>query len=241
MSGGHAALWCDLLAESPRLTHFSPANGLPALPGAEVLDAHVTLRPFKSEAQWHAPVLTEEEEQRLRSSLVRPLPGRADRPAPTARPLSPTDRRIAEELIRNARVSLTDLAGTVGFSVATAGRRVTSLLERQALRLRVLVEPALLGRPVEARLRLRVPPSALEPVGAALAGCSDVRSCAAVTGSYNLLVDVCLEREADLYGFLTDVLGAHPAIGDVETQFVTRVYKRGPAVAAAAPTAAPRP
>lgn len=230
VAGESAHLWCELVVGSRSFLHSLPANGLFDLDDAEVLDAHLTLHPFKTEAQWYAPVLTEEEEKRLRASLVRPLPGRADRHALTPHALTPTDRRIADALISNARVSLTDLAKEVGFSTATAGRRVTSLLERRMLHLYTVVEPALLGRPVEARLRLRVQPSALEPVGTALADRPDVRSCTAVTGRYHLLVDVCVPHESDLYGFIRDELGAHPGILDVGTELVTRVYQRDTAV-----------
>ncbi|MCX4762375.1 Lrp/AsnC family transcriptional regulator [Streptomyces sp. NBC_01275] len=223
VTAGAGRLWCELLVPSRPLLHSLMADGVPGLPDADVLDAHITLRHFKTEAQWHAPVLTEEEKSRLRASMVQPLPGLADHYE-----LTPTDRRVAETLIDNARVSLTDLAGELGFSTATAGRRVASLLERRVLHLRTVVDPALMGRPVEARVRLKVHPAGIETVGETLAACPDVLRCTAVTGSHNLLADVCLEHESRLYGFVVDRLGSLPHILDLDTDVVTHTYKRGP-------------
>ncbi|MDT0434464.1 MULTISPECIES: Lrp/AsnC family transcriptional regulator [Streptomyces] len=222
VGGAAGHLWCDLLLASRSLLYSLTTDGVPGLPGVNVLDAHVTLRPFLTEAGWHAPVLTEEEEKRLRASLVRPLPGHAHRYE-----LTPTDLRVAEALMKNGRVSLTDLGAALGVSTATAGRRVTALLERGVLHLRTVVDPALLGRPVEARVRLRVHPAGIGEVGTALAACPAVRSCVAVTGTHNLLADVCVEGETDLYGFVADALGALPHVVAYDIDIVRRLPPDG--------------
>jgi DNA-binding Lrp family transcriptional regulator len=223
VSGGAGLLWCHLLVRGrPRLP--SPLKETPGMPDAAVLGTHITLRPFRTEADWHAPVLTAEEEKRLRASLVRPLPGPARR-----HDLTPTERRVAEVLTRNARISLTDLGKELGFSTATAGRRVASLLERRVLRLRTAADPAVLGRPVTARVRLKVHPAGLETVGSTLSACEDVRFCAAVTGRHNILADVCAEDESGLYGFIVGTLGALPHILDCDTEILTHVSVHGSA------------
>ncbi|MFF3753068.1 Lrp/AsnC family transcriptional regulator [Streptomyces sp. NPDC002018] len=222
VGGAVGHLWCELLLESRSLLHSLSTNGIPGLPQIDVRSSHVTLRPFRSEAEWHAPVLTEEEEKRLRASLVQPLPGLANQYE-----LTPTDTRVAAVLMRNARISLTELGGELGVSTATAGRRVTSLLERRVLHLRTAVDPALLGRPVEARMRLKVHPAGIETVGSALAACPDVRICAAVTGCHNLLADVCVEHETGLYDFVVDTLGALPHILAYDTDIIRRLPADG--------------
>ncbi|MFD8610316.1 Lrp/AsnC family transcriptional regulator [Streptomyces sp. NPDC059631] len=218
VAGGTGRLWCELLVETRSALYTATADGLPGLPDVDVLGADFTLRTFRDESEWYVPVLTEEEEKRLRASLVQPLPG-------PAQPynLTPGDVQVVEALKRNARVSLTELAGELGFSTATAGRRITALLERRALRLRTVVDPTLLGRPVRARVRLKVHPAGLEAVGGALSACPDVLFCAAVTGQYNLLVDVCVEDEGNLYRFVVDTLGVLPHISDVGTEIVRRL------------------
>ncbi|MBV2155318.1 Lrp/AsnC family transcriptional regulator [Kitasatospora sp. SUK 42] len=234
VSGGAGLLWCHLLAEGrPRLPS-QPLKEMPGLHDATVLSAHVTLRPFRTEAEWHAPVLTEEEEKRLRASLVQPLPGPARR-----HDLTPTDRRVADVLTRNARISLTDLGKELGFSTATAGRRVASLLERRVLRLRTVADPAVLGRPVEARVRLKVHPAGIEAVGAALSRCPEVSFCAAVTGCHNILANVCVEDETSLYGFIVGTLGALPHILDCDTEILTHVSETHASEHGSAATDAP--
>jgi DNA-binding Lrp family transcriptional regulator len=222
VSGASGLLWCELAVPDRPFLH-ALAEGVPDLPDAEVLDVCLTLRPFKTGAEWHAPVLTDEEEKVLRASLIQPLPVLADRYE-----LTPTDERVAGLLRHDARVSLTELARELAFSTATAGRRVASLLERRVLRLRTVVDPALLGRPARALLRLRVRPAGLEKVGAALAAHRDVYSCTAVTGPYGLLAEVCLPHETDVHGFLVDVLGPAEDVLDVDTGIVTRAYTFGP-------------
>ncbi|GAA1500552.1 hypothetical protein GCM10009787_78480 [Streptomyces bangladeshensis] len=222
VSGASGLLWCELAVPDRPLLH-ALAEGAVGLPDAEVLDVCLTLRPFKTAAEWHAPVLTDEEERLLRASLVQPLPALADRYE-----LTPTDERVAGLLRRNARVSLTELARELGFSTATAGRRVASLLERRVLRLRTVVDPALLGRPARILLRLKVRPAGLEKVGAALAVHRHVHSCTAVSGPYGLLAEVCLPHETDLHGFVVDVLGPAEDVLDLETVIVTRSYRPGP-------------
>ncbi|UFR00396.1 AsnC family transcriptional regulator [Streptomyces sp. Go40/10] len=222
VSGAPGLLWCELAVPDRPLLH-ALAEGVPGLPDAEVLDMCLTLRPFKTAAEWHAPVLTDEEERLLRASLVQPLPVPADRYEPT-----PTDERVAGLLRHNARVSLTELARELGFSTATAGRRLASLLERRVLRLRTAVDPALLGRPARILLRLKVRPAGLEKVGTALAAHRDVHCCTAVTGPYALLAEVCLPHEKDVYGFLVDVLGPAGDVTDLDTAVITRAYSPGP-------------
>ncbi|MEU6672276.1 AsnC family transcriptional regulator [Streptomyces sp. NPDC046727] len=222
VSGAPGLLWCELAVPTRPLLH-ALAEGVPDLPDAEVRDVCVTLRSFKTGAEWYAPVLTDEEEKLLRASLVQPLPTLADR-----YDLTPTDERVAGLLRANARVSLTDLARELGFSTATAGRRVASLLERRVLRLRTVVDPALLDRPARALLRLRVRPAGLEKVSATLAAHRDVHSCTAVTGPYNLLAEVCLTHETDVHDFLVDALGPAEDVLGLDTGIVTRTYKFGP-------------
>ncbi|MDT0452162.1 Lrp/AsnC family transcriptional regulator [Streptomyces hesseae] len=222
VSGRSDVLWCEMIVAHRPGLHTLIAEGFPEIPRIRKVEVHTTLKTFVTAAEWRVPVLTAEEETALRNCAIRPLPDPADRYELTA-----TDRRVAEELIRNARVSLTDLARELGFSVATAGRRVTSLLERRMLYLRTEVEPELLGRPVQAQMCLKVHPAALETVGVALASSPEVRYCAAITGVQNLIVEVCLEHEADLYRFLSERLGSIPNITDVATEIITHAYKRG--------------
>ncbi|MFI7240314.1 Lrp/AsnC family transcriptional regulator [Streptomyces cyaneofuscatus] len=221
VSGSGVHLWCEVLVTSRPLLHSLTTKELPILYDVETLSTHISLRHFKTEAQWHAPVLSEEEQAHLRASMIRPLPATTD-----LYQLTPTDERVAASLISDARISLTDLARQLDFATATAGRRVAALLERQVLRLHTIVDPALVGYPIQARIWLKTHPAETGTVGEALAACPRVRRCAAVTGQYNLLVDICLENESSLYDYLTVELAPFPRILGFDTEIVTKSYKR---------------
>ncbi|MEU2872883.1 Lrp/AsnC ligand binding domain-containing protein [Streptomyces olivoreticuli] len=79
---------------------------------------------------------------------------------------------------------------------------------------------------MQAQMCLKVLPAGLGAVGAALASYPEVRYCAAVTGTHNLVLEICLEHEADLYRFLGEQLGSIPHITDVATEIITHAYKR---------------
>ncbi|MEU1880716.1 Lrp/AsnC family transcriptional regulator [Streptosporangium sp. NPDC020072] len=222
---GAADLWCELVAsgEGPlRNLHGILADEIPAVPGVRATEAQVVLRTFTTVADWHAPLLSEQEcaaVEALGVPLLAELPDRVD--------FGGVDRQVAEMLVRDGRMSYTQIADELGISVPTARRKVTSLLEQQMVHLRVEAEPALLGLRVEAQLGLEVRPAGLDEVGRALARHPGVRYCAAIAGSHDLLVEVCLAHEADLYRFVTRVVGGLTDVVDVDMAFITRAYKRG--------------
>lgn len=72
--------------------------------------------------------------------------------------LDPTDRELLDTLQRDARTSFAELGRIVGLSPPAAAERVRRLEERGVLRgYHADVDPAALGRPVRALLRLVAP------------------------------------------------------------------------------------
>ncbi|MEW1923811.1 Lrp/AsnC family transcriptional regulator [Streptomyces sp. NPDC088360] len=222
VSGRSDVLWCEVVVAGGGGLHTLMTDGIPDVTTVEKFHVGTTLRTFTTVAEWHAPVLTTAEERALRAGAVRLISPLEDRYE-----LTTTDHRVAAALIRNARISLTDMAGELGFSVATAGRRVNSLLARGILSLRTEIEPALLGLPVQAQICLKVSPAGLDSVGSALAACPQVRYCAAITGTHNLILEVAVAHEADLYRFFGEELGSIPHIADFSCELITHAYKRG--------------
>ncbi|MFG2647077.1 Lrp/AsnC family transcriptional regulator [Streptomyces sp. NPDC048436] len=232
VSGRSDVLWCEVVVDGRGGLHTLMTEGIPDVPTVEKFHVSTTLRTFTTVAQWRAPVLTTAEERALRARAVPFTSPLADRYE-----LTTTDHRVAAALIRNARISLTDMAGELGFSVATAGRRVNSLLERGILALRTEVEPALLGLPVQAQICLKVSPAKLDAVGSALAACPEVRYCAAITGTHNLILEVAVAHEAGLYRFFGEQLGSIEHIADFACELITHAYKRGSVIKDAEPEA----
>ncbi|WP_090930289.1 Lrp/AsnC family transcriptional regulator [Nonomuraea jiangxiensis] len=217
---GAADLACELVSPSREDLHRVLTADLTAIDGVLQTQTQVVLHTFRTVAEWHAPYLGETELAELRPT---PLPGGL----PDEEGLSPLEEEIAELLVADGRIAFTAVAERLDISVPTARRRVTSLIERRLLLPRAEVEPALLGLEVEAVLCLKVRPYGLDLVGQRLAAHPSVRYCAATSGTYSLNVQVVTANEADLYRFMTQVVGGYDEITDVDLTLITRAYKRG--------------
>ncbi|WP_308406695.1 Lrp/AsnC ligand binding domain-containing protein [Streptomyces sp. AC555_RSS877] len=89
-----------------------------------------------------------------------------------------------------------------------------------------MIEPALLGLPVEAMLRVRVGPARAEAVAAALADNVHVRYASFVTGEHQVLVLAALPSESALYDFVTRAPWLRD-VASVDTSLVLSSLKRG--------------
>lgn len=85
---------------------------------------------------------------------------------------------------------------------SSVSRRVEALLRGEHISIRTLVEPALLGLPVEALLWVQVSPERIDELGQRLSQLPQVRYLAAIAGDAQLLVDVTVPSQQDLYRFI---------------------------------------
>ncbi|MFD1931545.1 MULTISPECIES: Lrp/AsnC family transcriptional regulator [Nonomuraea] len=217
---GAADIGAELVAPTRAALHEILNVEVHGIDGVAGTQTQVVLHTFRTVAEWHAPYLTDEE-----VGLLRPAATPVELPDHDG--LSPLESEVAELLVADGRIGFTAIADQLGISVPTARRRVASLLERRLLMLRAEVEPSLLGLDVEAQLWLRVRPHGLDQVGERLTKDPGVRYCAATSGTYTMLVQVAVAHEADLYRFLTEVVGPLDDVTDVNVTLITRAYKRG--------------
>ncbi|MEO3795842.1 Lrp/AsnC family transcriptional regulator [Nonomuraea sp. B10E15] len=136
------------------------------------------------------------------------------------------DEAIVTALAHDGRLSWRELGARAGVSSATASRRTEALMRCGPLRLRTVVDPAQVGRPVVALVWLRVLPSRLEVAGRTLADHPDVLSIAATTGRHNLCGEIAVADDDTLYRFLTHDVGAIPGVAEVEVTDGLQVLKR---------------
>ncbi|NRQ38044.1 Lrp/AsnC family transcriptional regulator [Nonomuraea sp. NN258] len=217
---GAADLGCELVSPSREDLHEILTSQVTAIDGVVQTQTQVVLHTFRTVAEWHAPYLTEAELAELR-----PAPPPACLPDQDG--LSPLEQEIAELLAADGRIAFTAIAEHLDISVPTARRRVASLIERRLVLPRAEAEPALIGLEVEAMMWLKVRPHGLDQVGQGLAAHPNVRYCAATSGTHSLIVQVAVAHEAELYRFLTGVLGPFDEVTDVNLTLITRAYKRG--------------
>ncbi|MFI9844256.1 Lrp/AsnC family transcriptional regulator [Nonomuraea sp. NPDC051941] len=144
--------------------------------------------------------------------------------------LGPGDDALLEALSRDGRAPYADLAAATGWSESTVRRRVEQLYGTGALFFHLDVVPVLLGHRVEAQLWMSVPPAELDATGRALTWHPEVAYVGATTGPANLMANIVCRDDAAFYRYLTESLGALPAIGRIETAPIIRTVKRFGAV-----------
>jgi Lrp/AsnC family leucine-responsive transcriptional regulator len=145
--------------------------------------------------------------------------------------LESADHRILRELGRDGRLSNVELARRVRMSESACLRRVRVLEESGAIAgYRAIVNPAALGRNLSAYMLVN-----LDQRGAAdpnafldvIRGDERIITCAAVTGEYDLILEVAVKDVADLTQLTLDTLLKLPTVRDVVTCLSLRSYKDG--------------
>jgi DNA-binding Lrp family transcriptional regulator len=138
----------------------------------------------------------------------------------------PEDAALFTVLREDGRAGYAQLATAARISPARARRRLETLLAREQAYVHTDVATELLGFPTAASLWLSVAPRDLEHVGARLAALDQTTFVAAVSGPANLAASVVCRGATELYGLLTDEIGAIDSIRSAETSPVIRRVKQ---------------
>jgi DNA-binding Lrp family transcriptional regulator len=197
---------------------------LPRLEGVVSTFSNQVIRRFSTPHGWCPALLPDEAVRRLRAD-------RADhwdeRPGEDAmEPLSPLDRLVVAELGRDGRLGWQELATRCGVTPSTARRRTESLMIRGLLRMRTVVEPDVLGLPVNAFIWLNINPTMLGTAGDTLARHRDVIMIAATTGDRNLCGEIAVASDSALYDFLSGTIGHLPGLLAADVAVGLRTIKR---------------
>lgn len=192
---------------------------LPATPGVSSLVVYPILKYFKTIRGWRLGSLTPVEEQALRNE--------PDRTAWRAiADLGAKDQLIIAALSEDGRASIESIARRVAMSETSVARRLDWLLSSGQISIRALVEPSAVGLHIEALLWVSTTPSKIEPLGHKMAARPEVRYAAAVAGDCQLVVNVTVASQADLYNFISDKAWDE-SLMQVKTSLVVQARKRG--------------
>ncbi|MFE7834873.1 Lrp/AsnC family transcriptional regulator [Streptomyces sp. NPDC057474] len=200
------------------------------LPGVVETRTLPVLRHVRTIREWHAGLLTEAEIAALKAEdpsdtasppITDPLP--ADGTSPE---LSRADRLLLHTLAEDGRRTYDELARVSGVSEATARRRLGALRREGKVRIRAVIEPAVLGLPVEAVLWARTPPAKVDSVTTALAESAHVRYTSFVTGERQLLILTAFPDEAALHDFVTRSPWLRE-VASIDVSLVLTTLKRG--------------
>jgi DNA-binding Lrp family transcriptional regulator len=195
---------------------------LASLTGVADYTASPVLRYFRVMDEWRPGILSDDQAAELRTASSKPAIDQFG----DQLELAPDERIIVGALSTDGRLTHEDLAAMADVSKATARRRTDVLRDNGVITIRAVIEPALLGFPVEAVLSIEAEPQHVESLGTALADLSCVRYAWAVAGERQIIAQVAVPTKADLYSLLTSPSPWLPEVRSIATSVVVHVYKR---------------
>ncbi|MEU6658356.1 Lrp/AsnC family transcriptional regulator [Streptomyces sp. NPDC046821] len=188
---GTADLLLDVLApDLPSLSRFLTQR-LDRLPGIESVSALLATSLYVEGSRWRLRSLDPSQLTALGSQTAAQEP-------PLGLGLDPVDRSLLDELVRDGRLGLAELAERTGTSPATVRRRLRRLTDSAVLTFRCDIASALAGHPVPVSLLGRVPPRDIGTVHRTLAAQSECRLVAAVTGPANIFATLWVHGPGDI-------------------------------------------
>jgi Lrp/AsnC family transcriptional regulator for asnA, asnC and gidA len=113
------------------------------------------------------------------------------------------DRRILALLRDEGRRPNAEIARMVGISEPTVRKRLERMLQNGVLRVLAVLDAAATGYPVDAIIGIRVQTGYLRSVGTQLAAIDQVAYVGYVTGGYDVIIEVLLRTNEELFEFLS--------------------------------------
>ena len=126
-----------------------------------------------------------------------------------------TDREIVRLLRADGRLSIDAISAAVGIAKPTARRRISQLQQADYLSIRAVIDPALLGFPLEARLAIDAPIARLGEIAMAVAEDWRTRWAAEVPGLGQVQALLTLESHVELHETLRRL---DSRLGDIATR-----------------------
>jgi DNA-binding Lrp family transcriptional regulator len=149
--------------------------------------------------------------------------GQASSPATGTPDLDDIDRHIVHELARDARIANNALAERVGIAPSTCLGRVRSLRERGVIRgYHADVDPAAIGRPLQAMIAVRLQSHARSRIRgfvAGVAGLPEVLNVFFLAGKDDFLLHVAAASTASLRDFV-ETLSSNGDVSYTETSLI---------------------
>lgn len=213
----------ELIVPSRRYLANVLLNDLTAIEGIGKTTTESVVRNFKTSYDWSRDLLGEAADE-LKGNF-----------SPTAvqdgeATLDPIDFQLVQLLSEDGRRSFADIAAQLGISESLARRRVHSMCASGCMSFATFVAPELLGYDVELMCWMRVDLSRLDEIASTLATLPEVRYLSATSGYSDLICEIILRSQDDLYDFSTKTLaglnGVHNVNFALELQTVKRAHLR---------------
>jgi Lrp/AsnC family transcriptional regulator, regulator for asnA, asnC and gidA len=140
--------------------------------------------------------------------------------------LDAAERRMVELLQQDGRLTVTQLARSLGVTDVTARRKLKRLLGDGIIRVVATVDPFDVGYETPVIIGLKVQRGELDTVAEQLSALPQVRYVGASTGRVDLIIEVVIRTNQDLANFLMNELAQIEGITDSETNLIVRIYKQ---------------
>jgi DNA-binding Lrp family transcriptional regulator len=215
---GHFDVVAELIVASRRHLASVLVDDVLRIAGVRRTTTESVIRNFKLAYDWSRELLGTDVEVEAPQTDV----GGAPRPFA----LDHVDLALLGELREDGRRSYPQLAASCHVSESAARRRVEALTAAGCLRPVTLVDPGFLGYDVEVFVWLQLELGRLEQVAAALVERPEVRYASATSGYSDMVAEVILRSQDDLYRFRTQVLGSLAGIRSADMAVELRTLKR---------------
>jgi Lrp/AsnC family transcriptional regulator, regulator for asnA, asnC and gidA len=139
--------------------------------------------------------------------------------------LDALDVQLIDQLMQDGRMSSASLARALGVSERTARYRLRRLLDHGLIRVIAMPIPSRLGFTVVADVFIQVEPGSIQPVAQQLATYECVTYVGCSMGESDVSVQVVGRDNAEVYAFVTDVIGRLPAVRKTTTVVVPVILK----------------
>jgi Lrp/AsnC family transcriptional regulator for asnA, asnC and gidA len=137
-----------------------------------------------------------------------------------------TDRQIVDLLMEDGRMPSAEIARRIGgISERLVRYRIERLVRQGIIRMSAIPNPRTLGFSVMADVSIEVEPGDVLQVAHQLAGYECVSYVGCATGEHDVSVQIVARDNAELYTFVTEVVGNVPGVRKTTTSIIPIVLK----------------
>jgi Lrp/AsnC family transcriptional regulator for asnA, asnC and gidA len=139
--------------------------------------------------------------------------------------LDTIDEAIVRLLQEDGRRPVSEMARLVGVAEQTVRNRVERMISNNVFDVMAILNPAAVGFTKDVLINLRVRPDRVLEIGDALAAMDNVSYVGFLSGSYDLMIEVVLRDDEELFRFITVDLYQIDGIQQAETWTVLHTRK----------------
>ncbi|MBN9273071.1 MAG: Lrp/AsnC family transcriptional regulator [Mesorhizobium sp.] len=139
--------------------------------------------------------------------------------------LDDTEQAVLSQLKVDGRMSSVDIAKRIGVTEATVRRKMARILEDPDISIQAVARPLRSDVGIAAIVGLDVDREHIVTVARRLSEYSFVDSVYAMTGPFDIIIQLTLPSTTSLHDFLVSELSNLPGIKDSESYMIGRVFK----------------